>query len=55
MLLKLTIPGCDYLNEIMSVLFECVLAISMARSFASEPLFTKKMTWRETETHDLIC
>lgn len=29
----------------MSVLFVCALAISMARSLASEPLFTKKMTW----------
>lgn len=49
MLLGLNIPGRDYLKEIMSVLFECALAISMARSLASEPLFTKKITWRETE------
>ena len=31
----------------MSVLSECALAISMARSLASEPLFTKKTTWRK--------
>lgn len=49
MLLKRTIPRCDYLKEMMSMLVECALAISMARSLASEPLFVKKMTWREKE------
>lgn len=43
----MNIPRCDYLKEMMSVLFECALAISMARSLASEPLFTKKITWRK--------
>lgn len=43
----MNIPRRDYLKEMMSVLFECALAMSMARSLASEPLFTKKMTWRK--------
>ena len=43
-MLKLNVPRCGYLKEMISVLFECALAISMARSLASEPLFNRKMT-----------
>lgn len=42
-----SIPRCGHLKEMMSMFLECALAIIMARSLASEPLFVKKMTWRE--------
>lgn len=57
MLLKSGTPRCGHLKEMMSVFLECALAISMARSLASEPLFVKKMTWREntgTWPHTLV-